>query len=77
MAATETADTREVPSEMDTIGAGRIAGRRGRPLVYSLTETMVFVLIAIALIATAAVPAIARHPHTVQAKTLSASAVRP
>jgi hydroxyethylthiazole kinase-like sugar kinase family protein len=57
---------------MSTITATRYSrtGRDGRPLVFSLTETLVFVLIAAALIATAAVPAMIRHPHLAEAKTV-------
>jgi hypothetical protein len=49
--------------------------RGGRPLVFSLTETLVFVLIAAALVATAAVPAMIRHPHVAEAKTVASVAV--
>ena len=48
-------------------------GREGRPLLYSLTETLVFVLIAVALVATAAVPALIRHPHIAEAKTVTST----
>lgn len=51
--------------------------RGGRPLVFSVTETLVFVLITIALIATAALPAISRHPNAVQAKTVETPRVTP
>lgn len=51
--------------------------RMGRPLVFSVTETVVFVLIAVALIATAAVPAVVRHPHVAEARTLSAAPRHP
>jgi hydroxyethylthiazole kinase-like sugar kinase family protein len=47
------------------------AGRDGRPLVFSWTETLVFVFVAAALIATAAVPAMIRHPHMAEAKTVA------
>lgn len=55
-----------------TSHAGRI-GRGGRPLVYSLTETVVFILIAAALIATAAVPAVMRHPQVARAQTVASA----
>lgn len=51
--------------------------RNGRPLLFTLTETLVFVLIAAALIATAAVPAVMRHPHVAEAQTVTAAAHRP
>jgi hypothetical protein len=51
--------------------------RKGRPLVFTLAEAAVFVLIAIALIATAAVPAMVRHPHVAQAQTVASAPVRP
>lgn len=49
--------------------------RGGRPLVFSLTETLVFILIAAALVATAAVPAMIRHPHVAEAKTVASVVV--
>ncbi len=58
---------------MTTTTATRYAGggRDGRPLVFSWTETLVFIFIAAALIATAAVPAMIRHPHMAEAKTIA------
>jgi hydroxyethylthiazole kinase-like sugar kinase family protein len=58
---------------MGNVSITRTVGRGGRPLVYSLTETFVFVLIAAALIATAAVPAMVRHPQIAQAQTRTAA----
>jgi hydroxyethylthiazole kinase-like sugar kinase family protein len=43
--------------------------RSGRPLLFSMTETFVFVLIAAALIATAALPAMARDARATQGQT--------
>ncbi len=52
-------------------------GREGLPLVFSLTDTVVLVLVAVALIATAAIPAVVRHPHVAEAKTVAAAPIRP
>jgi hypothetical protein len=60
-----------------TIETGVAARRRGRPLLYSLSEALVLVLLAAALIATAAVPAMIRHPHMAQAYSVSGAAARP
>ncbi len=55
----------------------RCSGRRGRPLLFSLTEAVVLVLVAAALVATAAVPAMVRHPHVAQAKTIPSAGIHP
>ncbi len=55
----------------------RCSGRRGRPLLLSLTEAVVLVLVAAALVATAAVPAMVRHPHVAQAKTIASAGIHP
>lgn len=52
------------------------AHRGGRPLVFTVTETVVFVLVAAALIASAAVPAMIRHPHYAQAQTVTSAHVQ-
>ncbi len=52
-------------------------GRSGRPLFFTLTETFVLILVAAALIATAAIPAMVRHPHAAKAQTIASAAVRP
>lgn len=57
--------------------SGARADRRGRPLVFSAAEAIALVLVAAALIATAAIPAVVRHPHVAQAQTLTSAAVRP
>jgi hypothetical protein len=61
---------------MDTvIVSSRHGDRRGRPLLVTPMEAVVFALVAAALIATAALPAMVRHPHYAEAKTVSHRAV--
>jgi hypothetical protein len=47
-------------------------GRTGRPLLYTASEALVLVLIGLALIASAALPAVLRQPHAAQAYTKTA-----
>jgi hypothetical protein len=57
--------------------SGARADRRGRPLVFSAAEAIALVLVAAALIATAAVPAVVRHPHIARAQSVTSAALRP
>ncbi len=60
------------------IGVSQVrVGRGGRPLVFSLAEAAVLALVAIALIATAAVPAAVRHPRSSAAKAIAGVSARP
>jgi hypothetical protein len=56
-----------------TIAAHATIRRHGRPLVYSVAEFAALVLVAAALVATAALPALSRHPHYAEAKSVTAS----
>lgn len=53
------------------------ADRCGRPLLFSVTEAVALVLVTAALIATAAIPAVLRHPHVARAQTVSSVTVHP
>jgi hypothetical protein len=52
---------------MYTNGGVRGDSRVGRPFVYTLPEALVLILIGLALIASAAIPAMIRHPHVAKA----------
>lgn len=43
----------------DAVRSGR---RRGRPFLFSIRETLVFFLVGVALVGSAAVPVVTRHP---------------
>jgi hypothetical protein len=48
-------------------------GRSGKPLLYSVSETLVFVLLAAVLMAAAAVPAALRHPGVAHAQSVASA----
>jgi hypothetical protein len=61
---------------MQTIAVRTAGHRGGRPLFLSLTEAAVMVLVAAALIAAAAIPALVRHPNYAQAKAHASQVAR-